>query len=162
MGRRVGSGEVGEMVVRGRHVMRGYWNNPEATQARFREGQIPGERICYSGDLFRTDAEGYMYFVARKDDIIKCRGEKVSPREVENVLYALEGVTEAAVIGVPDPVFGQAIKAFVVAPGRELSSQQVMAHCKAHLEDLMVPKHVEFRDALPKTPSGKIRKIDLR
>ena len=162
MGRRVGPGEVGEMVVRGRHVMRGYWNNPEATQARFREGQIPGERICYSGDLFRTDAEGYMYFVARKDDIIKCRGEKVSPREVENVLYALEGVTEAAVIGVPDPVFGQAIKAFVVAPGRELSSQQVMAHCKAHLEDLMVPKHVEFRDALPKTPSGKIRKIDLR
>jgi amino acid adenylation domain-containing protein len=160
-GRRVGPGEMGEMVVRGRHVMQGYWNNPEATRARFREGSVPGERICYSGDLFRTDAEGYLYFVARKDDIIKCRGEKVSPREVENVLYTLEGVTEAAVIGVPDPVLGQAIKAFVVAPGRQLTSQQVMAHCKAHLEDLMIPKFVEFRDALPKTPSGKIRKVEL-
>jgi acyl-coenzyme A synthetase/AMP-(fatty) acid ligase len=150
------------MIIRGRNVMRGYWKNPEATEARFRPGPIPGERVCRSGDLFRTDAEGYFYFVARQDDIIKCRGEKVSPREVENALYALEGVTEAAVIGVPDPIFGQAIKAFVVAPGRSLTVQQVLAHCKAHLEDLMLPKHVEFRDELPKTPSGKIRKVDLR
>jgi amino acid adenylation domain-containing protein len=160
-GRRVGPGEVGEMVVRGRHVMRGYWNNPEATRLRFRDGPVPGERLCYSGDLFRSDEDGCLYFVSRKDDIIKCRGEKVSPREVENVLYALEGVTQAAVIGVPDPVLGQAIKAFVVAPGRTLTSQLVMAHCKAHLEDLMIPKYVEFREDLPKTPSGKIRKIDL-
>lgn len=161
-GRRVPPGEVGELVVRGRHVMRGYWNNPEATRERFRPGPIPGERLCYSGDLFRADEDGYLYFVSRKDDIIKCRGEKVAPREVENVIYGIEGVTEVAVVGVPDPLLGQAIKAFVVAPGRELTPAQVLAHCKAHLEDLMVPKLIEFRSELPKTPSGKIRKVDLR
>ena len=161
-GRRAARGEVGEMVVRGRHVMRGYWNNPDATQARFRNGPIPGERLCYTGDLFRTDDEGFFYFVARKDDIIKSRGEKVSPREIENVLYAMPGVMEAAVIGVADPVLGQAVKAFIVAPGRTLTPQDVMSHCKAHLEDLMVPKFVEFLDALPKTQSGKIRKLELR
>jgi acyl-coenzyme A synthetase/AMP-(fatty) acid ligase len=149
LGRRVGPGEFGEMIVRGPHVMRGYWNDPTGTAERFRPGPTPGERVCHSGDLFRADEEGFLYFVARRDDIIKCRGEKVSPREVENVIYAIEGVTEAAVIGVPDPVFGQAIKAFVVAPGRALTAAQV-------------PKHVEFRDALPKTDSGKIRKVELR
>jgi long-chain acyl-CoA synthetase len=161
-GRRAAVGEVGEMVVRGRHVMRGYWNNADATQARFRSGPIPGERLCYTGDLFRTDEEGLFYFVARKDDIIKSRGEKVSPREIENVLYTMPGVREVAVIGVPDPVFGQAIKAFIVAPGRALTPQDVMSYCKAHLEDLMVPKFVEFLEALPKTESGKIRKLELR
>lgn len=161
-GRRVQTGETGELVVRGRHVMRGYWNNPEATRERFRPGPIPGERLCYSGDLFRMDEDGCFYFVSRQDDIIKCRGEKVAPREVENVIFGIEGVTEVAVVGVPDPLLGQAIKAFVVAPGRELTPAQVLAHCKAHLEDLMVPKLVEFRPELPKTPSGKIRKIDLR
>ncbi len=161
-GRRVGPGEVGEMVVRGRNVMRGYWNNPEATRARFRPGPLPGETVCYSGDFFRQDADGLFYFVSRRDDIIKCRGEKVSPREVENVLYKLPGVTEAAVIGVADPVLGQAIKAFVVAPGREMSTLEVQAHCKAHLQDLMIPKYVEFRETLPKTPSGKIRTAALK
>lgn len=160
-GQRVGPGEVGEMVVRGRHVMRGYWNKPEATRARFRPGPIPGERLCYTDDLFQADAEGFLTFVSRRDDIIKCRGEKVAPREVENVLFGIEGVTEAAVVGVPDPMFGQAIKAFVVAPGRELTAHQVQAHCKLHLEDLLVPKYVEFRSELPKTHTGKIRKIDL-
>jgi long-chain acyl-CoA synthetase len=162
-GKRIGPGEVGEMVIRGRHVMRGYLNDPEATAARFRQGPLPGERLCYSGDLFRTDAEGYLYFVSRKDDIIKSRGEKVPPKEVENVLYTLEGVMEAAVIGVPDAVLGQAIKAFVVlAPGRSYTDGQILSHCKAHLEDFMVPRLVEFRDSLPKTTSGKIRKVDLR
>ena len=142
--------------------MRGYWNNPEATKERFPPGPIPGERVCMTGDLFRSDEEGFLHFVSRKDDIIKCRGEKVSPREVENVIYGLEGVTEVAVIGVPDSLFGQVIKAFVVAPGQELTAAQVLAHCKAHLEDLMVPKLVEFRSELPKTPSGKILKMELR
>ncbi len=161
-GQRLGPGEVGEMVVRGRNVMRGYWNKPEATRARFRPGPIPGERLCYTDDLFRADADGYLTFVSRRDDIIKCRGEKVAPREVENVLYGIDGVMEAAVVGVPDPMLGQAIRAFVVmAPGRELTIQQVQAHCKLHLEDLMVPKYVEFRSELPKTNTGKIRKIDL-
>jgi acyl-coenzyme A synthetase/AMP-(fatty) acid ligase len=107
------------------------------------------------------DEEGYLYFVARKDDIIKSRGEKVSPKEVENVLYGIEGVVEAAVVGVPDPILGQAIKAFVVLDGVTLTEREVLGHCRAHLEDLMVPQVVEFRDSLPKTSSGKIKKTAL-
>ncbi len=160
-GNRLGPGEVGELVIRGRHVMRGYWGDPEATARRYRPGPLPGERVCYSGDLFRADDEGYLYFVARKDDIIKSRGEKVAPKEVENILYALDGVAEAAVIGVPDPVLGEAIKAFVVTDGRELTAAEVLAHCRANLEDFMVPRQVEFLTELPKTESGKIKKTGL-
>jgi long-chain acyl-CoA synthetase len=161
-GQRLGPGEVGELVVRGRNVMRGYWMAPELTQQRFRVGALPGERVCCSGDLFRTDEKGYFYFVSRKDDIIKSRGEKIAPREVENVLYALQGVQDAAVIGVPDPLLGQVVKAFIVAPGRTLTEADVISHCKTRLEDVMVPRQVEFRDELPKTGSGKIRRMDLR
>jgi len=161
-GRRLGPGEVGELVVRGRHVMRGYWNDPELTAQKFRPGALPGERICVSGDLFRMDEEGYFYFVSRKDDIIKSRGEKIAPREVENILYTIRGVQDAAVIGVPDPMFGQVVKAFVVAPGANLTEAAVISHCKAHLEEIMVPRQVEFRSELPKTGSGKVRRIDLR
>jgi long-chain acyl-CoA synthetase len=160
-GNRLGPGQVGELVVRGRHVMRGYWEAPETTAARYRPGPIPGERLCYSGDLFQMDEDGCMYFVGRKDDIIKSRGEKVAPKEVENALYSLKGVLEAAVIGVPDPLLGQAIKAFMVVNDKSITSNQVLAHCRAHLEDFMMPKYVEFRDALPKTSSGKIKKTDL-
>ncbi len=160
-GNRLGSGEIGELVVRGRHVMRGYWEAPQATAQRYRPGSIPGERLCYTGDLFRLDEDGYLYFVGRKDDIIKSRGEKVAPKEVENVLYALPGVVEAAVIGIDDPVLGQAIKAILVIEGEPLSEARVLAHCRANLEDFMVPKVVEFRTELPKTDSGKIKKTDL-
>lgn len=160
-GNRLGPGKVGQLVVRGRHVMRGYWENPEATAERYRPGPLPGERVCYTGDLFRMDEEGYMYFVGRKDDIIKSRGEKVAPKEVENVLYNLKGVVEAAVVGVPDPILGAAVKAFVVLDGVKLTEAEVLAHCRANLEDYMLPKYVEFRNELPKTTSGKIKKTDL-
>lgn len=160
-GNRLGPEEVGELVIRGRHVMRGYWNAPELSEQRFRPGLLPGERLCYSGDLFRMDTQGYMYFVSRKDDIIKSRGEKVSPKEVENILYSLPGVVEAAVIGVPDPVLGQAIKAFLVTDDQVLTDTKVIAFCRANLEDYMVPKYVQFCDQLPKTSSGKIHKKGL-
>lgn len=159
-GNRLERGEIGELIVRGRHVMRGYWEAPEATARRFRPGAIPGERVCCTGDLFRMDEEGYLYFVGRKDDIIKSRGEKVAPKEVENVLHMLPGVL-AAVVGVPDPIIGQAIKAFVVNHGQLMTEAQVIAHCRAHLEDFMVPRYVEFRDELPTTTSGKVSKIGL-
>jgi amino acid adenylation domain-containing protein len=161
-GNRLGRGSTGELVIRGRHVMRGYWGAPEATAQRYRPGPLPGEMVCYSGDLFRMDDEGFLYFVARKDDIIKSRGEKVAPKEVENVLYSLPGVVEAAVVGVPDPILGQAVKAFVVLDGVDLSEAQVLAHCRANLEDYMLPKVVEFRTELPKTDSGKIKKTGLK
>ena len=160
-GRRLEPNQVGELVIRGGHVMRGYWEAPEATAARYRPGPIPGERVCYSGDLFRTDEDGYFYFVGRRDDIIKSRGEKVAPKEIENVLYGLPGVVEAAVIGVPDLVLGQAIKALIVADGVELTERDVLRHCRDHLEDFMVPQIIEFKDELPKTDSGKIKKTAL-
>jgi len=161
LGNRLGPNQVGELVVRGRHVMRGYWEAPEATAKRYRPGPLPGERVCYSGDLFRMDDEGFLYFVGRQDDIIKSRGEKVAPKEVENVLYSLPGVVEAAVIGVPDPLLGEAVKAFVVSQDPGLHETDVLRHCRAHLEDFMVPQIVVLVDALPKTESGKIKKTDL-
>jgi acyl-coenzyme A synthetase/AMP-(fatty) acid ligase len=156
-GARLGPGEVGELVVRGPHVMQGYWEDPEATARALRPGPYPWERVLHTGDLFRMDEEGFLYFVSRKDDIIKTRGEKVSPREVENVLYLLPEVREAAVIGVPDPLLGMAVKAvLVLAPGASLGEREVIRHCAARLEEFMVPKQVEFRVELPKTDSGKI------
>jgi len=162
-GNRVGPGVVGELVVRGSHVMRGYWEKPEETAERYQPGPIPGEQVLYTGDLFKMDKEGFLYFVARKDDIIKSRGEKVSPKEVENVLYSLNGVVETAVVGVPDEILGEAIKAFVVRrDDNTLTERDVLRHCTQHLEDFMVPKYVEFRSELPKTTSGKIKKTGLR
>jgi amino acid adenylation domain-containing protein len=156
-GRKLPFGATGELVIRGPHVMKGYWGNPAATQQALRPGPLPQEMVLFTGDLFRTDEDGFLYFVGRKDDIIKTRGEKVSPKEVENALYALAGVREAAVVGVPDPVLGFAIKAVVALDGRTaLTSADVIRHCARHLEDFMVPKLVEFRDELPKSENGKI------
>ena len=161
-GERAGPNTVGELVVRGSNVMRGYWEMPEETAKKLRPGAYPGEMALYTGDLFKMDGEGYLYFVSRKDDIIKSRGEKVSPREIENVIYEMEGVVEAAVVGVDDPVLGQAIKAFVVIrDGAALTEKDVQKFCSKHLEDFMVPKHVEFRRELPKTDTGKIKKTGL-
>jgi amino acid adenylation domain-containing protein len=161
-GDRAAPGETGELVIRGAHVMQGYWENPEATARALRPGPYPWEKVLYTGDLFRADADGFLYFVGRKDDIIKTRGEKVSPKEVENALYGLPGIREAAVVGVPDPILGLAIKAVVAAdPGASLTAHDVIRHCARHLEDFMVPKMVEFRDALPKTESGKISRREV-
>ncbi len=160
-GRQLGPNEVGELVIRGAHVMRGYWEDPEASAERFRPGPIPGERVCYSGDLFRRDEEGYYYFVARKDDIIMSRGEKVAPKEIEDLLYELPGVVEAAVIGTPDELLGEAIKALIVTENGSLTEKEVLRHCRANLEDFMIPKYVVFCDSLPKTASGKIHKAAI-
>ena len=160
-GRRLGPGDTGELVVRGRHVMRGYWEAPDLTAKRFRTDPVTGDRLCYTNDLFRTDEAGFFYFVSRKDDIIKSRGEKVAPKEVESVLYGMSGVLEVAVVGVPDPVLGQAIKAFVVTDGTTMTEKEIFAHCRSLLEDYMVPKLVEFCDELPKTATGKIKKTGL-
>lgn len=155
-------GVVGQLVVRGANVMQGYWELPGETARALRPGRWPWEKTLYTGDLFRMDEEGYLYFVARGDDIIKTRGEKVSPKEVENALYEHPDVLEAAVVGVPDATLGEAIKAYVVArPGRTLAAKEIVAHCLRHLEDFMVPKIVEFRESLPKTSTGKITKKGL-
>ena len=142
--------------------MKGYWRMPEETDRVLRPGEFPWERVLYSGDLFRTDDEGYLYFVGRKDDIIKTRGEKVSPKEVEEILYSFKGVAEAAVIGVPDSILGSAIKAIVVPQeGCKLSEREILRHCAQNLEDFAVPRVVEIRETLPRTATGKIAKREL-
>jgi len=154
-GHRLTSG-VGELMIRGSHVMQGYWERPEETARVLEPGHLPGESILRSGDLFRMDDDGFLYFISRLDDIIKTRGEKVSPREVEDVLHKMDGIAEAAVTGVPDEILGQSIKASVVLKrGVDLTSQDVCRHCAQYLEDFMVPHIVEFCGELPKTPNGK-------
>jgi acyl-CoA synthetase (AMP-forming)/AMP-acid ligase II len=162
-GYEVPPGRIGELVVRGPHVMQGYWNDPVTTAAKLRRCPRTGQTVLHSGDLFQRDKEGYLYFVSRQDDVIKTRGEKVAPKEVENVLYLLPGVREAVVYGVPDPVLGQAVVAALV-PVEEgcLTERQVLAHCRAHLEDVLVPKRIEFREALPHTDNGKIKRRDVQ
>ncbi|MHC4470384.1 MAG: AMP-binding protein [Planctomycetota bacterium] len=158
-GEPVAPGQVGELVVRGSNVMQGYWNLPEETEKVLRPGRHPWEKVLHTGDLFSQDEEGYLYFFSRTDDIIKSRGQKVSPKEVEAAFYELPEVREVAVVGEPDPILGQAIKAFVVlADGSELTEREILRHCARHLESFMVPQHVEICDRLPHTTSGKIRR----
>lgn len=161
-GNEVPPGQVGELVVRGCNVMQGYWNAPEETAKRFRPGRYRSEALLYSGDLFRKDEEGFLYFVARRDDMIKTKGERVSPKEIENALCELEGVAEVAVIGVPDEVFGQVVKAFILPrKGTALTEKAITAYCTKSLEPFMIPRIIEFVDSFPKTASGKIDKKGL-
>jgi amino acid adenylation domain-containing protein len=160
--RRLGPGCVGELVVRGATVMRGYWGKPQDTAQRLRPGPLPGELVLYTGDYCRLDEDGYLYFVGRMDELIKSRGAKVSPKEVEDVLVGIAGVKEAAVIGVHDELLGEAIKAFVVpAHGAELYEGEVRRTCQSRLEGFKVPKHIVFVADLPRGETGKINKAGL-
>jgi long-chain acyl-CoA synthetase len=159
----VPSGEIGELVVRGSNVMRGYWNAPELTEKVYRKGLYQGETLLYSGDLFRKDEEGYLYFLGRKDDMIKSKGERISPKEIENVLCSIDGISEAAVIGVPDEILGQAIKAFIVKKdGSNIMSNDILYYCSKNMESFLIPKFLEFIKELPKSPNGKIDKKILK
>jgi amino acid adenylation domain-containing protein len=161
-GREVGPNQIGQLVIRGATVMQGYWNDPALTNERLKPGPLQGERVLYTGDLCTRDRDGYLYFVARMDDMIKSRGEKVSPLEVEMTLSEIPGVKEAAVIGVPDPVLGLAVKAFVVLEDNALlSSAGIVAVCRRSLAASSVPKYVEFLSALPKGATGKVDKTVL-
>jgi acyl-CoA synthetase (AMP-forming)/AMP-acid ligase II len=156
-GRDCAVGEVGEMVIRGNQVMRGYFGNPEATEQAFEGGWF------HTGDLARTDEEGFVYIVDRSKDMIISGGENIYPSEVENAIYTLRDVAEAAVIGTPDPVWGERVTAVVVTrAGATVSPEQIVAACKDRLASYKQPRTVHFVDELPKTVSGKIRKTDLR
>ena len=153
----VSPGEVGILHVRGPHIMAGYWKRPDLSAEMLRPGPFPEERVLCTHDLFRMDDDGYLYFVGRTDDIIKTRGEKVSPVEVENALHRIRGIQEAAVVGVPDPLVGEAVRAVVVAdPALGLTVQSIRAACAAVLENHLVPAQVIFVDALPRNPNGKV------
>jgi long-chain acyl-CoA synthetase len=154
-GQIVSSGTVGELVISGPHVMRGYWQNETATRRALRPDPRTGALRLHTGDLFTADADGYLTFVARMDDIIKSRGEKVAPQAVEDVLCRMPGIAEALVVGIPHEVLGQAVKAVIVRADTTLTERDILRFCAQNLEDHMVPKSVEFRDTLPKTDSGK-------
>jgi long-chain acyl-CoA synthetase len=133
------------------------------TARTFRPGRYPDDRLLYSGDLFKMDADGFLYFLGRKDDMIKTKGERVSPREIENALCGMEGIAEAAVIGVPDEIFGEAVEAFVaLKPGIQVREKSVLKQCAEQLESFLVPRRVKILSELPKSPNGKVDKKALR
>ena len=150
-------GEVGEIVHRSPHVMLGYFHDDERSAAAFDGGWF------HSGDLATIDDEGYITVVDRKKDMIKTGGENVASREVEETIYRLPQVSEVAVVGLPHPRWVEAVTAvFVLKPGQALSEAEVLAHCNTHMAGFKSPKGVVFVDALPKNPSGKLLKRQLR
>jgi len=158
-GKAVPPNEAGILYVRGPHVMMGYWKQPELTNKMLKPGKLPGERVLCTHDWFKKDEEGFLYFVGRSDDIIKTRGEKVSPIEVENVLHGIAGIKEVAVLGVPDEVLGQAIRAFIVVEeGAVLDEKAIKKQCMSRLENFMMPRDIVLLSELPKSPNGKIDK----
>jgi fatty-acyl-CoA synthase len=153
----VPSGEVGEIVHRSPHAALGYYHDEEKTAAAFRNGWF------HSGDLGVIDENGYLAVVDRKKDMIKTGGENVASREVEEAIYQLDGVAEVAVFGISHPHWIEAVTAVIVPkPGVELTAEQVNAHARDLLAGYKRPKYVVFADYLPKNPSGKILKKDLR
>ncbi len=153
----VARNQVGEIVHRTPHAMKGYLHDPEKTAEVFRGGWF------HSGDLGVMDEEGYITIIDRKKDMINTGGVNVSSREVEETLYEMEGVSEAAVIGIPDSYWIEAVTAIIVAKeGSTISREEILRFCKAKLAKYKVPKYIEFADTLPKNPSGKLLKRNLR
>ena len=153
----LGWNEIGGIQVRGPNVFSGYWRMPQKTREEFSEGWFR------TGDVGRWDANGYLSIVGRSKDLIISGGYNVYPKEIESYLDDLDGVFESAVIGVPHRDFGEAVTAVVVAkPGADLTEAQVIAHCAAQLAHFKTPKGVVFVDSLPKNPSGKLLKRELR
>ena len=144
------------MWVKGPQVMKGYLNRPEATEEILKDGWLA------TGDIAKSDNEGYFYIVDRKKDMILVSGFNVFPNEIEEVAAMHDDVVEAAAIGVPHEVSGEVVKLFVVAKDKSLTAETVIAHCRKHLTGYKVPKHVVFKDELPKTNVGKILRRELR
>ncbi|KMY53186.1 long-chain fatty acid--CoA ligase [Bacillus sp. FJAT-27231] len=156
LGEEVPTGEVGELIVRGPNVMKGYYKQPEETDAAIKDGWL------YTGDLARQDKEGYFYIVDRKKDLIIVGGYNVYPREVEEVLYSHPDIVEGAVLGVPDPNYGEAVLAFVVSKNEQLTKGELMEYCRSRLADYKLPKEIEFLTELPKNTTGKILRRALK
>jgi long-chain acyl-CoA synthetase len=161
-GQPVAHGETGVLHVRGPHLMTGYWRDPALTDEWLKSGPDPGQSMLCTHDHFTVDEEGFLYFVGRTDDIVKTRGEKVSTIEVENLLHGLSGISQVAVVGVPDDLLGEALRAYVVLEERAvLTEEQILRFARSKLENFMVPREVVLLDELPHTESGKVRKGSL-
>ncbi len=155
--RDISQGEVGELICRGPNVMKGYYKDQKATQEVLKKGWL------HTGDLARMDEEGFIYIVDRKKDMIVSGGENIYPREIEEVLYHHPKIQDVAVIGVPDQFWGESVKAFIVLKrGKSMKKEDVIEYCKSHLASYKKPKVVEFVEVLPRNPSGKVLKTELR
>jgi long-chain acyl-CoA synthetase len=150
-------GELGEVIIKGPQIMKGYWNMPEETANTLRDGWL------YTGDIAKVDEDGYLYIVDRKKDLIIASGFNVYPRDIEEVLYEHPAVQEAVCIGVPDPYRGEDVKAVIVLKaGKTVTEEEIVYYCKQNLAAYKVPRQVEFREQLPKTNVGKILRRALR
>ena len=156
------SDTVGELVVRGSTVMAGYWNNPTATEERLKAGPLSGENVLYTGDFCSMDADGYLYFKGRVDNVIKSRGMKVSPSEVEGYLYSIPAVEAAVIVGIDDDEQGGALYGFVQLSQKEFTnSSKILELCRKNLEAHKVPKHIAIIKSLPRTGNGKFDVLAL-
>jgi len=154
--REVPDGELGEIVLRGENILKGYYKNDAANDMAFRNGWF------HTGDIGYRDADGFFYIVDRKSDMIIRGGENIYPREIDEVLYEHPDVAAAAVVGVPDSLYGEEVAAVVVLkPGVETSEQEVIDYCKGRLADFKCPKTVHFLKDIPKGPTGKLLKREL-
>jgi long-chain acyl-CoA synthetase len=154
--RELEEGALGEIVLRGENILKGYYKNPDATSAAFRNGWF------HTGDIGYRDADGFFYIVDRKSDMIIRGGENIYPREIDEVLYQHPAIAAAAAIGVPDPLYGEEVAAFVVLnEGGEASEEEITAFCRARLADYKCPKTVRFVQEIPKGPTGKLLKREL-
>jgi acyl-CoA synthetase (AMP-forming)/AMP-acid ligase II len=162
-GNPVPSGERGILHIRGPHVMLGYWHNEELSKEMLKRGSLPWDRVLCSNDWFKMDEDGFLYFLGRTDDIIKTRGEKVSPAEIENIIYKIDGIKEVAVIGIPDEIMGESIIAFVTTHCQlQIGEKEIQKECMSHLELFMVPQHIIFLNEMPKSANSKIDKKELK
>jgi long-chain acyl-CoA synthetase len=149
-------GSLGEIVLRGENILKGYYKNPDATKTAFRNGWF------HTGDIGYRDADGFYYIVDRKSDMIIRGGENIYPREIDEVLYEHPSVAAAAVVGMPDELYGEEVAAFVVLrEGREVSEKELIEFCKDRLADYKCPKTVRFVKDIPKGPTGKLLKREL-
>lgn len=156
-GQRLPVGEIGELCVRGPQVMKGYWNRPEETAK-----MIDADDWLHTGDIARMDEKGFFYIVDRKKDMILVSGFNVYPNEIEDVVASMDGVLEVAAIGIPDEKSGEAVKLVIVKKDPALTADAVRAHCRTELTGYKQPRHIEFRDSLPKSNVGKILRRELR
>jgi amino acid adenylation domain-containing protein len=165
-GQEIGPDQIGELYVRGPDLMRGYWNLPDVTATVLLPNPLNptgGEQVYRTGDLVRLDRDGNLVFVGRRDGMVKSRGYRIEVGEIEAVLYRHPGVAEAAVIPVVDEEIGHRLVGFVApSPGSTVHSDELLAHCQAHLPAYMTPERIEVRSALPKTSTGKIDRLQLR
>lgn len=156
-GAKVETGTIGEILVKGKNVMKGYWNQPELTKAVLKDGWLS------TGDMGKMDELRYLYIVDRKKDMIISGGENIYAKEVEDVLSAHPSVAEAVVIGVPDEKWGEAVKGLVIKKrGTEVSEGELISFCKSRLASYKKPKSIEFMNEFPKSTAGKVLKRDLR